>query len=126
MSDNFNITIRSSGKKHFDMAFEISFDNAPGGKAKYYTIHKEHGFILFWSKPEDNQNGQLLPYEMDMESAKDFVWNWLKGAEYPETPDHDGDNSKGFLITTGDFWGHINNSFYSIVAINPYYMMHGK
>lgn len=126
MSDNFSLKVCSAGKDHFDMSLKMCFSNSPGSKAKYYSVNEKFGMILYWSKPEEEQNSQPLPYEMDLNASGDFVWNWLKNTKYPKQPDHDGDNSKGFFITNGDGWGHVNGSFYSIVAVQPEYMMHGK
>src|SRR5690349_24893058 len=43
---------------------------------------------------------------------------WLAEADYGPQPDHDGDNSKGWRIYN-EAWGHVDNLWGAIVAIQP-------
>lgn len=83
--------------------------------------------ILLWH--EDLVRGVKatpLPFPLTCEAAIDFLWAWLATAKYPKEPDHDGDNSKGFIVSTGDFWGHVEGSHYAFLAVYPDWQMYGK
>lgn len=94
-----------------------------GGKG---IISARSGMILYWSKPEDHTGAIVLPFPLTAEAAVTFLWDWLQTAEYRQEPDQDGDNGKGFIVTTGDFWGHCDGSHYSIVMVTPDWQMYGK
>lgn len=47
--------------------------------------------------------------------------------EYPKMPDLDGSCSKGFYITTGEFWNFLDEyGSYSLAMITPCWMYHHK
>lgn len=83
--------------------------------------------ILFWEKDTVRKvQATKLPFALNAKTAVDFLWSWLENATYPEEPDHDGSNHKGFIVTTGDFWGHIEGSHYTVLAVYPDWQMYGK
>lgn len=133
MSDNFKVEIHSSGREHFETALTLAWKHAPGGYAITYAIDPDPnlGLVFFWSDTDKTVGEKAtkiapLPYRMNLKAAIEFAWNWLDTAEYPDEPDHDGSNSKGFVVSTGNHWGHIGGSHFAIVSVSPTWMMHGK
>jgi hypothetical protein len=143
VSDNFHITVWSSGKEHFAAAMKIAFANCPGRAAKMFKIHEAHSdkaeweggytphpghyFSVFWHDDRSVQGILPLPYEMKAEPMTELIWEWLQNAKALHgPPDHDGDNSRGFFLTTGDTWGHFAGSHYHVVSVCPDWMWHGK
>lgn len=91
------------------------------------NIKQRAGMILLWH--EDTIGGveaTKLPFELDADAAVGFLWEWLKTVEYPEQPDHDGSNEEGYVVTTGDFWGHVEGSHYAFLGVYPEWLMYGK
>jgi hypothetical protein len=85
------------------------------------------GIVLLWH--EDVVHGVpalALPYPLTVDAAINFLDHWLNCAEFPPQPDHDGSNGRGFIVTTGDFWGHVEGSHYAFVGIYPNWQMYGK
>lgn len=119
--DNFKLEIISSSKEHFDAALKICFDNS-SPTATHYKIYEDL-MILFYN---DDYPGALeLPYKMNYDMAKDFVWNWISNIVYPEynnpgfTPGDDGDIDKGFKI-------YYSNDKNRIVSIRTEWILYGK
>lgn len=142
--DNRHISIQTRGKKALELAMQLLFDNAPGGKARRYCEHPTYGFVLFWGgeekdlygyedwrKPEEEKTSApivKLPFEMDCQAATEMVWSWLQQQpddKYRDYCDHDGSNSHGFKIYN-EYWGHIGSSHYAILAVLPIWAWHGK
>jgi len=132
--DNRHISVQSEGRKAFDLAFQLLFDNAPGAKATHYFEHSEKGFVLLWSADSfhtattSSVPANILPYAMDWKAAADLAWGWLserKKEDYREYLDHDGSNGKGFKAYNED-WGHVAGSHYGILAVLPVWAWYGK
>lgn len=131
--DNRIISVQSEGRGAFYLAFQLVFDNAPGGKASHYIEHPEFGLIFLWSKDKfliDNVEVAAikLPYPMGWKAAGDLAWGWLKDQpdnKYKEYLDHDGDNEHGFRVYNED-WGHVAESHYAICAVLPVWAWYGK
>lgn len=125
--DNFRIDVTWEGEKTFRTILEMVIRQKPGSKVEYYTLDPEYGMVLFWTEPTQSlkHNAQKLPYKMDPIAAIDFVWNWLKTADYEQQPDHDGDNGKGWRIFN-EAWGHVKSEWAAICAIQPVWAMYGK
>lgn len=127
--DNRHISVQSEGRKSFDLAFQLLFENAPGGKATHYLEHSEKGLIFLWHEDKiKDQSASKLPYAMDWKAAADLAWGWLqerRHEEYREDLDHDGSNGKGFRVYNED-WGHVAGSFYGILAVLPVWAWYGK
>lgn len=78
-------------------------------------------FVLFNGETE----GMLpLPFELDIEGATEFIWQWLHKAIYPEEPvNNKGSNEKGWLLYC-DEGGMIKGfSEGAFVAIEPHWIM---
>ncbi len=100
---NWNIKICSRLEWHFNYALEMAI--AQHNTMSHYLIDQDGRRItLFWTEPP-GLAVLPLPYKMDYQAVRDFVWNWLKTAPYDKKPDIDGSAVKGFVIET-DYWGH--------------------
>lgn len=122
MADNFHFDI--TGAPLFD-CLNIAWIGAPGRKATNWVVeHRENKsrLILAWS---EDINFIKLPVPMSAEECEPFVMAWLRTADYGESPDHDGDNSKGWRVYN-EAWGRIEGYTYSFVAIEPVWLMYGK
>jgi len=131
--DNRIIDIRSEGRKAFDLAFQLMWDNAPGAKASHYLEHPEKGLIFLWNEDtfsikDKKVTANKLPYAMDWKSAADLAWGWLgeqPDEKYQEYCDHDGSNGHGFRVYN-EAWTHVAGSFYGILAVLPLWAWYGK
>ena len=142
--DNRHISIQTEGKKALDLAMQLMWDNAPGGKATHYCDHPTYGFVLFWHGDEKELMGKddwtkpavekimapviKLPFPMDCKAATEMVWSWLQEQpkeKYREELDHDGSNGRGFKIYN-EYWGHVGSSHYAILAVLPVWAWYGK
>jgi len=130
--NNRHISVQSQGRTAFDLAFQLLFDNAPGGKASHYFEHPEKGFLLLWSEDSfDSNDGVVkankLPYSMGWKEASDLAWGWLTNQpkeKYEQYLDHDGSNGKGFLVYN-EYWGHVG-SHYAFLGVKPIWAWYGK
>lgn len=105
---NFHVDVTASGKEEFEKVFSIFFEKASGHRkedtVKFYSMTPKFGMALYQadyqhSKTHDKDFGDKLPlpYPMNYEAAKEFVWNWIKNCsdEYWGEPDDiDGSVSK--------------------------------
>jgi len=122
LGDNLAVNIIASGDDKLLIALALVFR-----KAEYYSILNKNELILYWSKPEDSQKASKLPFKLNtIDSMFKFVSGWLENVEYPKEPSHDGSNYEGWHVSTGNFWGHVNESHYSICSIKPEWIMCGK
>lgn len=132
--DNRVISIQSEGWRAFQLAFELLWDNCPGGKATHYYHHPKHGLVLLWKHddfyiPETpNQPALPLPFAMNLKAATDMAWSWLQeqsDSSYQDYCDHDGSMGKGFKVYN-EAWGHVANSHYAFLAVVPIWAWYGK
>jgi hypothetical protein len=90
-------------------------------------IASRPGIILLWHEDKiGGKDASVLPFPLKQQAAVDFLWHYLETGDFGEQPDHDGSNGKGFIVTTGDFWGHVCSSFYAFMAVYPDWQMYGK
>lgn len=125
--DNRHISVQSEGRKAFDLAFQLLFDNAAGGKATHYFEDKDKGLVLCWYEDASKKTVKL-PSALTWRGAADLAWNWLEEQDekqYRERLDHDGSNGKGFKVYNED-WGHVAGSSYAILAVLPVWAWYGK
>jgi hypothetical protein len=125
--DNRHISIQSEGRKAFDLAFQLMFDNAAGGKATHYFEDKEKGLVLLWAEDTSKKSIPLLT-KLAWKEAADLAWTWLENQpkeQYRDYLDHDGSNNKGFKVYN-ESWGHVSGSFYAILAVLPVWAWYGK
>lgn len=69
--DNREISIKSKGRSAFDLAFQLMFDNAAGGKATHYQEVHGKGFHVYneaWGRIEGTSYGFLAVKPM---------WAWF-------------------------------------------------
>lgn len=94
-----------------------------------YKIHtNEHGkqtMYLYWCKDEGAKDANWFPYKMNAEEIADFVWGWLKRAEYGEEPDTDGSVGKGFHFKS-KMWCLVENETYVCAIVTPMWFVYGK
>lgn len=115
--------------KCFDLATNIH---------KKYSGYKvvndnKHGLRMFvyWTKPSscpDTSNASWFPYEMEPNEISDFVWGWLKRADYGDEPDTDGGTGKGFHFVARDFGDLLDGcDEYAVgVIVTPVWFVYGK
>lgn len=120
--DTFRVDVTSEGYEHFKKIFSL-FDR----KAEGYRIDSEYGFVLYWAPDSYGMGYKVieLPYRMNMEQAAELAWGWLNSVPYPDEPDNDCSNHKGFRIYNED-WGHVAKDHYAFLAIQPQWIMYGK
>jgi hypothetical protein len=123
--DNRIISVQSEGRKAFDLAFQLLFDNAPGDTVTHYIDHPKAGLILLWSS---ESNAIKLPVPLKWKEAADLAWAWLGSKtdkEYTEYCDHDGSNGHGFRVYCED-WGHVGGYHYGVLGVVPVWAWYGK
>lgn len=123
--DNREISIKSKGRTAFDLAFQLMFDNAAGGKATHYQELPGKGLVFFWS---ESSKASKLPYKMDWKAASDLAWGWL--SEQPDSAyegkiDFDGSLGKGSHVYN-EAWGRIEGTSYGFLAVKPMWAWFGK
>lgn len=121
--DNFHIDVRAVGEDAFKLALKIAFGHH--SKATHFQCSKTK-LIFYWAEVEGEKAVTPLPYEMDVEKATRFAWDWLASATYGQEPDHDGDNGKGFKVYNDKDWDHVDGDWAGICAIVPCWAMYGK
>jgi hypothetical protein len=100
--------------------------------AKGWVIHKKYGLIFLWAT-SDRKDANKFPVALSAKSAAKMAFEWLVSDEAKQIEcvdedadcDHDGSNSLGWRVFVGE-WGHVGNETYSICAVKPAYLWHGK
>ena len=99
-------------------------------QARYYMEEYRDGkpprLILFWN---EDPNMTMYPiFKMDAGASQTFVRAWLESLE-PEAagdePRTDGSTEVGVRVYN-EKWGHVAQSFYAFVAIEPVWLVFGK
>lgn len=128
-ADNFHATIRDVLER-LPEAIQYTLSN----KSKiwgYKIIPRKNmdddnvdRFILFrW---EDSRAIQF-PVPLTPLMCAEIIKQWLLTVDYGQEPDHDGDNEKGFYLSTGHYWDHIDDMGHgACLDIRPCWMMYGK
>lgn len=82
---------------------------------------------FFWSTPKGEINDAAHPFIVKPSNLTLalMIDAWLTETEFPQQPDHDGSNSRGWRIYN-ETWGHVEGSFYGCFAVEPRWQMHGK
>jgi hypothetical protein len=126
--DNRIISIQSEGRKDFNLAFQLMFNNNCV-KATHYFEHPDKGLILLWHECFFNEIKVCkLPHAMEWKAAADLAWDWMskrKDGEYQDWCDHDGDDGHGFRIYN-EAWRQVAGSPYAILAVLPIWAWYGK
>lgn len=148
--DNFQLHLKDRSQENFNTAIRILMVQTQS-KATHYASHPKNGVVLFWAKPEmeqfavpgmdctfqGDQTGkdpeidfrvpvQKLPFPLTSESAPAFLWGFLESMTYPPKPTNDGDSVKGFHIYSGNHYGQIGDSRYTILQVAPLWGLIGK
>lgn len=99
----------------------------------YKVVNDNKGLRMFiyWCNPDDmmtKSEANWFPYEMDAKEISDFVWGWLKRADYGEEPDTDGGTGKGFHFRALDFGDLMDgcNEYAVGVIVTPVWFVYGK
>lgn len=94
-------------------------------KFEGYAIDTNNGRIVFFGY-KGHKDATPFPTSMSGDFCAQLAIGWLKEARYPAEPDHDGDNSKGWLCYTEN-WGHIEPyGFEASLAVEPHWLIYGK
>lgn len=148
--DNFQLVLRDRSQKNLITATQIIM-GVTHAKATHYASHSKNGVVLFWAKPEKDlfavpgmdgtfqgdQTGKdpltdfrapvnKLPYPLTSDTVGTFLWGFLEHMTYPPKPTNDGDSVKGYHLHTGNGWGMLGDSFYTILQLAPQWMLIGK
>jgi hypothetical protein len=123
-----HICLECYGKKERSVWMkDKEYISVPCRACKDGSTPSRAGIVLLWSASNVYQKPAIpLPYPMQLEAATEFLWHWLQSSDFGRQPDHDGDNGKGFEVTTGNGWGHVEECHYSIVGVYPDWQMYGK
>lgn len=126
--DNFHIDVTSYGQESLFHIMQIIAERHK--VARGYLVQPEGigRLVFYWWIPAGNKLIQSLPFTLDAQSMTDFTRRWLAEVEYPEEPDHDGSNSRGFRVYNNE-WGHVQGApekEYSMCAVAPEWAWHGK
>lgn len=98
---------------------------SPGGKAHAVKL-SDNEITFYWHEDSSLRGLRLLPIPLTAVGVIHTIREWMKQAKFPQEPDHDGSNGKGWELTSGDFWGHVDGSHYSIFKLSTTWMMYGK
>ncbi len=127
------LVIESDMREQLERAIEILlFWNS---RVTHYTIGIDVNGLQFLTMRWHETGGAipLMAPMADASSIADQCYAWLKNAEYPEEPDHDGSNSRGWRITNSvhkiAHEGHNQyapGGFYVVFTIYPTWIEYGK
>jgi len=117
--DNFALDITSIENQQLRNAFKLfSLVRDVVG----YSVNDDKEIIFYHS---DSPAMHKLPFKMTLEQAADFAYGWLRQANYGPTPDHDGDNEKGWRLYC-EQWGFVHGDRNAFAAVQPIWAMYGK
>lgn len=131
--DNRIFNVNGSGSEMLLKALELVFkQEGDNTTCKGWQESKEGGLILCWWA-DGIDDITRLPAPCSATQCLSFVEQWLVGdfaktvelSKWCGDQDHDGHNSNGWQVYVDD-WGHVGDQRYSICAIKPAYMWHGK
>lgn len=98
---------------------------AQGFPAHGYKIDSERGQLVFM-RYASSPDMVPFPTPLNAERCADVAFDWLSAQTYPRQPDHDGDNDKGWLLSTGA-WGQVDgHGYHSFMSVKPCWIMFGK
>ncbi|KKM73518.1 hypothetical protein LCGC14_1409660 [marine sediment metagenome] len=130
--DNRQFNVVGQGLEMLERTLVLAFEQhgSYSNPAAAYRMTPQ-GMVIDWT-----MHGDAIPFPCGLSAADAarLVWSWLelqptwKEFSFPgwtEDNHHDGHNSKGWRVFCED-WGHVGGNHYSIVAIAPAYLWHGK
>ena len=113
------LKVNGTGRARLAAVMSLS----PGFPAHGYVTEPTR-FVLF--QYANSPGATPFPTPLLADKCADLAWEWLQSVAYPQEPDHDGDNGKGWLCSTGD-WGEVNGyDYHSFLSIEPHWLMYGK
>lgn len=132
MADNYMLNVVCDRKEVFDAAVRLAFSMRYKPVAKFWAVKDGSLILLQWKSESEQAND--FPMEVTVDTAIAFCWEWLQQQPYPEEPDHDGSNKKGFWITTtsaaevgdADCWHKPGGFHGGILRLTPHWCMYGK
>lgn len=92
---------------------------------EWYRKPKPARMVFYWSEFDTVMDRVALPFKLDASGTADFASRWLGEVAYPDEPDHDGDNVKGWRAYC-EGWGHVDDEHSAFLAIAPRWSMCGK
>lgn len=148
--DNYMVDVIGERREQFELAMKLAFAGRQG--ATHWAKTKAGALLFFWAPPDKDskfawiEEFGSLPATMNAEVATVFAWDWLQKAPINEPePDHDGDNHRGWRVSTTDdvdmsgnddkyseergshsIWCKPCGIFTGLVAIKPCFAMYGK
>jgi hypothetical protein len=126
--DNRIISVQSHGRKAFDLAFELLFENQ---KATHYFEHPQKGLVFLWAQDLriDLPVSIKLPTPLTWQGAAELAWTWLMNQPdnkyQDDLDDYDVSNIKAFKVYNED-WGYVADSRYGILGVVPVWGWLGK
>jgi hypothetical protein len=119
--NNREIKVQAAGRKSFDLAMQLIFEDTPGKTATHFKFDPELGMVFHWHE----EKGTIpLPFAMGCNLVADLAWGWLESIIPPGEPTgFDGSYDKGFEVTNrgcGDGWS------FSFLAVKPVWAYYGK
>jgi len=128
MSDNYQFKVCGEGPLlEYLKVLLLSNQEYGSMKADGYIVDEYEGAprIIFFRYSYEKAN--KLPFKMDASDLGPFADKWLSSIDYPKEPDQDGSNKKGWIITNGNMWGHVDGyDYHSVFSVQPGWQMYGK
>lgn len=137
--DNRVFNINGRSKEMLLTALSLAQEQESGRKDCYagWVEDPKKGLILLWHVGEHSPGNKFVT-NLTAEGVVEQVWQWLQEKkndpsaeifkhteQWDHDSDHDGHNSYGWRVYCED-WGHVGGNHYSVVAVKPVYLWHGK
>lgn len=127
------LIVESDNREQLEWAVKILL--CWDSKVSHYTtgvdVHGTPFLTMRWH--ETGGATPLMAPMSDASSIADQCYAWLKNVEYPEEPDHDGSNSRGWRVTnrvhkiaTEGYDQFGPNGFYVVFTIYPAWVEYHK
>ncbi len=130
MEDKLDIYL--TGQENLFKCFDLA-TNIHQKYIGYKVVNNKKGLrmYIYWCNPDNmmaKSEANWFPYEMDSKEISNFVWGWLKRADYGDEPDTDGGTGKGFHFVARDFGDLLDGcDEYAVgVIVTPVWFVYGK
>lgn len=134
--DNRIFNVNGEDDEHLEIAIKLAFHiqsnyNEKGATAKGYVVMPTKGLVFLW---HTTPNAVAFPEPIYADEAYTFAKQWLASRDAKQIElnerwegdcDHDGSNDIGWRVYVED-WGHVGSNSYTICAVKPCYVWHGK
>jgi len=140
LADNFHVTVKAHIEQ-LDKALALALQGKLpvwGFKIVRGSFVDEKDALADWHKngPRfilfgwEDKEATPFPIPLSDQMCADIIKQWLTELaeiDYGREPNHDGDNRRGFYLTTGKFWDHIDDMGHAAcLEVRPCWMMYGK